>query len=347
MIAKVYIICEKNGCCTTNVDNPIVVEKSCGKYFVTFEFLFNFIHVIKQQVMEKNGKSICRTLKAIRQQIADTNGISYAPEPCTFEGECIGTCPCCEAEVRYIETSLNTLRMAGKVIKIAGISVGMMMLAGCKDGRTPQSLAPQDNIINRTKKQKSVGSKYQVDGMIEANGDTQIVQRFVPSIVAAQVHPLRPQKRTSNSATEQSLSGEKEVDLQAIEVVAVAPVKKIMVCGGIPAISKNSTDNEAIYEKPDKKPSFPGGKRKLKQYIKQNLNNPDTFSDGRHVQGNVVVSFIVESDGSLSQIEVIKGLNDNCDEAAIELVEDMPLWNPGRIDGKTVRTLYHLSIAFK
>ncbi|WP_315349862.1 hypothetical protein [Hoylesella saccharolytica] len=70
--------------------------------------------------MEKNEKSICRTLKAIRQQIADTNGISYAPEPCTFEGECIGTCPCCEAEVRYIETSLNTLRMAGKVVKIAG-----------------------------------------------------------------------------------------------------------------------------------------------------------------------------------------------------------------------------------
>ena len=65
------------------------------------------------------------------------------------------------------------------------------------------------------------------------------------------------------------------------------------------------------------------------------------------MQGNVVVSFIVESDGSLSQIEVIKGLNDSCDEAAIELVEDMPLWNPGRIDDKTVRTLYHLSIAFK
>ena len=82
---------KKNGCCTTNVDNPIVVEKSCGKYFVTFEFLFNFICVIKQKVMEKNGKSICRTLKAIRQQIADANGISYAPEPCTFEGECLGT----------------------------------------------------------------------------------------------------------------------------------------------------------------------------------------------------------------------------------------------------------------
>ena len=41
--------------------------------------------------MEKNGKSICRTLKAIRQQIADANGINYAPESCTFEGECLGT----------------------------------------------------------------------------------------------------------------------------------------------------------------------------------------------------------------------------------------------------------------
>ena len=49
------------------------------------------------------GKSTCKLLKDIRQQIADANGISYQPKECHHEGDCAGTCPACEEEIRYLE----------------------------------------------------------------------------------------------------------------------------------------------------------------------------------------------------------------------------------------------------
>ena len=71
------------------------------------------------------GKRTCKTLKEIRQQIADNNEIEYITSECNFQGECKGTCPKCEAEVRYLEKELNKRRQLGKAVAIAGISLGM------------------------------------------------------------------------------------------------------------------------------------------------------------------------------------------------------------------------------
>lgn len=53
------------------------------------------------------GRYICNTLKAIRKQIADANGIDYSPEECNYKGECMGTCPKCEQDVRDLEYELH------------------------------------------------------------------------------------------------------------------------------------------------------------------------------------------------------------------------------------------------
>ena len=75
-------------------------------------------------VMTK-GKSICNVLKTIRKQVADANEIKYEPRECHHEGECRGTCPACEAEVRYIEQQLNIRRQLGKAVAVVGISAGL------------------------------------------------------------------------------------------------------------------------------------------------------------------------------------------------------------------------------
>ena len=67
------------------------------------------------------GRDICNTLKAIRKQIADANGIAYSPEECHFTGECKGTCPKCEQDVRDLEYELRRRQIAGKAIKVVGI----------------------------------------------------------------------------------------------------------------------------------------------------------------------------------------------------------------------------------
>ena len=78
--------------------------------------------------MDKS-KITCETLKAIRKQVADANGIVYTPAKCDFEGVCTGTCPACEKEREYIEDQLSLKRKAGEIVKIAGLVTSLTALA--------------------------------------------------------------------------------------------------------------------------------------------------------------------------------------------------------------------------
>ena len=71
------------------------------------------------------GKSTCKLLKDIRQQIADANGISYQPMECHHKGDCTGTCPACEEEIRYLERELKARKGNGFGMKVAGIAAGI------------------------------------------------------------------------------------------------------------------------------------------------------------------------------------------------------------------------------
>ena len=68
----------------------------------------------------KRGKQTCKILKDIRRQIAEANDIEFITSECQYQGDCLGTCPKCEAEVRYLEQQLERKRMAGKAITIFG-----------------------------------------------------------------------------------------------------------------------------------------------------------------------------------------------------------------------------------
>ena len=71
------------------------------------------------------GKSTCKLLKDIRQQIADENGISYQPKECHHKGDCAGTCPACEEEIRFLERELRARKGNGFGMKVAGIAAGI------------------------------------------------------------------------------------------------------------------------------------------------------------------------------------------------------------------------------
>ena len=77
------------------------------------------------------GKQTCKILKEIRRQIAEANGIELATSECRYKGDCLGTCPKCEAEVRYLEQQLRARSLAGKAVALAGISAGMIFMSGC------------------------------------------------------------------------------------------------------------------------------------------------------------------------------------------------------------------------
>ena len=91
------------------------------------------------------GKSTCKLLKSIRQQIADANGISYRPKECQHKGDCAGTCPACEEEIRYLEHELKARKGNGIGMKVAGIAAGIcatvMPITAAAQGVKPDSTA--------------------------------------------------------------------------------------------------------------------------------------------------------------------------------------------------------------
>ena len=91
--------------------------------------------------MKKDGKNICRQLKAIRRRVADENQIPLEQHECTYEGDCDGTCPRCEAEVRYLEQELHRRMTLGKAAAVAGVAM-TMAFASCTEGKIVEGDVP-------------------------------------------------------------------------------------------------------------------------------------------------------------------------------------------------------------
>ena len=91
------------------------------------------------------GKQTCKILKEIRKQIAEENDIKLVIEECTFQGDCKGTCPKCEAEVRYLERELEKRQRMGKAAVVAGLSVGLLSTSQMALAQQPDSLDVKPN----------------------------------------------------------------------------------------------------------------------------------------------------------------------------------------------------------
>ena len=91
-------------------------------------------------------------------------------------------------------------------------------------------------------------------------------------------------------------------------------------------------------------PKYPGGPEKMFEFIADNLRWPD---DDACIQGRVVVSFIVEKDGSLTDIKVEKSIDPLFDKEAVRVVKTMPKWEPGMWNGKPARVKYCIPISFR
>jgi hypothetical protein len=115
-----------------------------------------------------HGKKKCKILKEIRKQIAKDNDITYVTTECKHQGNCKGTCPKCEAEVRYLEAELEKRRMAGKQVVVAGIAAAMMMSASC----TPEPEDTRSKTLGGAPDVSAPVYSQEVDGeMLPTMGD--------------------------------------------------------------------------------------------------------------------------------------------------------------------------------
>ena len=104
-------------------------------------------------------------------------------------------------------------------------------------------------------------------------------------------------------------------------------------------------DTSKVFMVVEKMPEFPGGVKKLLNYLATNIKYPAEARKAG-VQGRVFVNFIVEKDGSISHVKIVKGIGYGCDKEAIKAVENMPRWIPGYQRGEPVRVSYNLPVKF-
>lgn len=118
----------------------------------------------------------------------------------------------------------------------------------------------------------------------------------------------------------------------------VAPVKTDME-------EEESAEEVQIFMVVESMPEFPGGEPALYKYLADNIKYPQMAKESG-IQGRVFVTFVVERDGRVTDVRVLRGIGGGCDEEAIRVVENMPKWTPGKQRGKAVRVQYNLPVKF-
>lgn len=108
---------------------------------------------------------------------------------------------------------------------------------------------------------------------------------------------------------------------------------------------KVSVDDE-VFVIVEEQAEFPGGMEAMYAYIVKNLKYPEAAKE-KGIEGRVFVSFIIEKDGSISNILVKRAIGGGCEEAAVEMIKNMPKWKPGKQRGKPVRCQFTLPIKFE
>lgn len=276
--------------------------------------------------MVTRGRNICNTLKAIRKQIADANEIEYSPEECHFTGECKGTCPKCEQDVRDLEYELRRRQIAGKAIKVVGIAAGLVALTACSDGK-PQRNA-SDMVTGETiivKKEEPNPRNRQLEGAISLGNKEKLLEEENRKDGEASYNPSLETKEIKKNIKGNSSKnqGRNAVTRSAIGI--------------------DSIESSKIFDNVDEEASFPGGIAACMKYIADNFRYPNIQGDCS-IQGKIVVSFIVNEDGNLNDIKVKKSVYSDLDKEAVRVVKSMPKWIPAKQNGKAVKSKYTLPV---
>lgn len=103
--------------------------------------------------------------------------------------------------------------------------------------------------------------------------------------------------------------------------------------------------DDKVYDVVEQMPAFPGGQSALFSWIAKNMKYPPVAEENG-IQGRVVVTCVIDHDGSVTDVKVVKGVDPSLDKEALRLVKSMPKWEPGRQNGKTVRVKYSIPLSF-
>ena len=280
----------------------------------------------------KRGKRTCEILKDVRRKIAQENDIPLVERECTHEGDCRGTCPYCESEVRYLERELSKRRALGKAVTVAGIAVSAMMMGACHSPKTPATPAgsePEPAPVNT------------LSQAVEPSPESSPEPAGEPANTPANGNrPAPAPKEEILRIVEEGLCVSTDVPVWGDDYEGIVEV--------------DDADEYPSWEPPgepvsrvvEEYPEFPGGADSLQAFLAREIQYPPVAKNNG-ITGTVLVEFVVEKDGQVTNAKVKVPLFHECDKEAVRGVMSMPKWKPGKNMGKPVRCFYQVPVTFR
>ena len=156
----------------------------------------------------------------------------------------------------------------------------------------------------------------------------------------------KPQPVEMPKQTTQLEIVEDDVEVEDIEINADVDQNEVIEEYIPVEVEEEEVQEQEIFQIVEEMPAYPGGDAKLMEFVAKNIKYPQIARE-TGIQGRVFVGFVVETDGSVSNVKVLRGIGGGCDEEAVRVVKSMPKWKAGKQRGKAVRVSYMLPVNFK
>ena len=156
----------------------------------------------------------------------------------------------------------------------------------------------------------------------------------------------KPQPVETPQQTTQLEIVEDDVETEDLNINAEVEQNEVIEEYIAPEVVEEEVVEQEIFQIVEEMPAFPGGEAKLMEYVGKNIKYPQIARE-TGIQGRVFIGFVVEPDGSVSNVKLLRGIGGGCDEEAMRVVKSMPKWKPGKQRGKAVRVSYQIPVFFK
>jgi protein TonB len=138
---------------------------------------------------------------------------------------------------------------------------------------------------------------------------------------------------------------EDDVEVDDIEIDAETDDEEEIEEQAIVEEEPEEEKEDEIFVFVEDQPTFPGGDEARIKYLQENIKYPEMAKESG-IQGTVYVTFVVEKDGRITNVKVLRGIGGGCDEEAVRIIKNMPRWKPGKQRGRAVRAQFNMPIRF-
>ena len=259
----------------------------------------------------------------------------------------------CEAEAKRAEMESRRARQesGGSGGSGAGCSPAMIkwgaivfivlvLIAMCSDDNEEEKqndkTTPRTEQVTKTSKRETQAVRKPVKKMelvaenVPTEETPQVVSEEVPVAPSTNEEQATARQASKEQVPETSIEEQVENEPEEVEEETL----------------ENTLVEESVFDAVEQMPEFPGGRDQLNKYYESNLRYPEVAIENG-IQGRVIVQFIVNTDGSISDPTVIRSVDPACDEEALRVINSMPHWTPGQTNGKNVRVRYTLPVTFR